>query len=191
MSGKTLTTVLPVKEPQFLQNFIEANYELLQTYPLRVIDSGGGGLLRNVVLSNPKGGCYIQENLSMWEARKKGYQDVATPYILNLDDDTVLPASFIPEALKLLQVGADCVAIDYGPPQGHLAFGASIWRRELLQKLYNYSIRKCITADLVQVGSDRFSNLDNGWCECTYMWARLRADGGKLATLPMAALHLK
>jgi cellulose synthase/poly-beta-1,6-N-acetylglucosamine synthase-like glycosyltransferase len=111
----------------------------------------------------------------MTEARKIGYHFVDTPYILNLDVDTILPQGFIEESLKLLEssISLTMVAIDYKNPQGHYAFGTSLWKTEILKELYDYTGFK-----------------ETRRCECLYMIDKLRNAGYKLETLPFRAVHI-
>jgi hypothetical protein len=110
----------------------------------------------------------------MIEARKIGYHFVDTPYILNLDSDTILPENFIEYSLRLLEdKNVAMVAIDYKEPQGHYAFGASLWNTDILKKLYDYIGFK-----------------ETRRCECLYMIDKLRNAGYKLETLPVRARHI-
>ena len=65
------------------------------------------------------------------------------------------------------------VAIDYEKPQGHLAFGTSIWRTEVLKQLYDWESEKV------------------GDCECIHMWKKVHCAGLQIETLPYRAKHLK
>jgi len=47
---------------------------------------------------------------------------------------------------------------------GHLGFGQSIWRTELLKELYDWDIT-------------------NTMCECTYLWGKLNRTKYRLETL--------
>ena len=99
-----------------------------------------------------------------------GINKVDTEYILCLDDDTILPEGYIEKALGILKnPRIVAVAIDYEIPQGHLAFGTSIWRTAELKRLYDYEPK-------------------DSECECVHMWNKVR---GKLTTLPMVAFHIK
>lgn len=110
---------------------------------------------------------------TMWEARKKGIEQVKTKYCMMLDDDNIVPFKYVLDALVELETnGTDVVAIDYDPPMGHLAFGCSIWRTNVLRRLYDYK-RPC---------ND---------CECIYMWGKIHRHKYKLRTLPYKAIHLK
>jgi len=184
MYSNTLTIVIPVKNPSCLDLFMEKNAKIFSQYPLVVIDSGGGEKLKEIAT------VYISKDLSLWEARKLGYEQVKTPYLLNLDVDVVPPEGYIESALAL---DADAITIfyeDVNHCQGALEYGVSIWKTEVLRSLYDYSTNRTF-GDIVKVGSMHYSSLNNGWCECTYMWRRLKDNGYKLETLPMRAQHLK
>jgi len=181
-----LTIVIPVKDPPDLQRFVRENLEVLNASKKVVIDSGRGeqlGRLQNTLL--------FQKQVPMWEARRIGYEEVKTPLTLNLDADTILPNGYVLDSLNVLRNNScDAVAIDYDPPQGHYAFGASIWRTELLKKLYDYPPKA--VEKLIKVGEQEWiTAFQNGFCECTYMWARLIRSGGRLETLGYRATHLK
>jgi len=181
-----LTIVIPVKNPLSLEDFIKSNIEVLKDNKVIVIDSGGGETLE------PYCEKYFKQDLRMWEARKLGYAEVTTKFTLNLDSDTILPLEYVKEALEILKNDkAEAVAIDYEKLQGHYAFGTSIWKTEQLKKLYDYEINLVSDGKIVKVGSRTYSTLNNGWCECTYMWRKLKLSGGRLETLPFRAKHLK
>jgi len=45
---------------------------------------------------------------------------------------------------------------------------------------------------LIKVGKQEWvTAFQNGFCECTYMWARLLRGGGKLETLGYRAIHIR
>jgi hypothetical protein len=186
MHFKDLTIVIPVKDPPDLERFTKENFQVLNASHKVVIDSGGGEQLRtlpNMFL--------LQIQVPMWEARKIGYGKVKTFFTLNLDADTVLPEGYVQESLNHLRKNlCDVLAIDYDPPQGHCAFGTSIWRTDLLKKLYDYPPKA--VEKLIKVGKQEWiTAFQNGFCECTYMWARLIRSGGRLETLAYKATHLK
>jgi hypothetical protein len=185
---QTLTLVIPIKNPPAIQQFLEENTNVLNEYPLIVIDSGGGELLT----SHPNAH-YVQRNIPMWEARQLGYSLVQTPFTLNLDCDVVVPESYIPEGLELLNTKADAVSIFYEEiTHGTLEYGVSMWKTDILRKLYDFSYGVISDGKIVKVGSQAYSTLKNGWCECIYMWRKLKACGGRLETLPYyRAKHLK
>jgi hypothetical protein len=179
-----LTIVIPVRDPPDLQRFVRENLEVLSASKKVVIDSGRGeqlGRLPNTLL--------FQKQVPMWEARRIGYEEVRTPFTLNLDADTILPNGYVLDSLNALRKNlCDAIAIDYDPPQGHYAFGTSIWRTELLKKLYDYPPKA--VEKLIKVGEHEWvTAFQNGFCECTYMWARLLRSGGKLGTLCHKAAH--
>jgi hypothetical protein len=181
-----LTIVIPAKDPPDLQRFVRENLEVLSASKKVVIDSGRGeqlGRLPNTLL--------FQRQVPMWEARRIGYEEVRTPFTLNLDADTILPNGYVLDSLNVLRKNScDAVAMDYDPPQGHYAFGTSIWRTELLKKLYDYPPKA--VEKLIKVGEQEWiTAFQNGFCECTYMWARLIRSGGRLETLAYRATHLK
>ena len=179
-----LTIVIPVKYPPDLERFIRENFKILNASWKVVVDSGGGEQLK--ALPNT---LWIQRQVPMWEARKIGYGEVKTPFTLNLDVDTVLPEGYVQDALNLLRENlCDAIAIDYDPPQGHYAFGTSVWRTNLLRKLYDYPPKA--VERLIKVGEQEWiTAFQNGFCECTYIWARLIRSGGKLETLSYKAIH--
>ncbi|MGQ9461152.1 MAG: hypothetical protein ACUVRA_07985 [Candidatus Bathyarchaeaceae archaeon] len=181
-----LTIVIPVKNPPDLQRFVRENLEVLSASKKVVVDSGRGeqlGRLPNTLL--------FQKQVPMWEARRIGYEEVGTPFTLNLDANTILPNGYVLDSLNVLRKNScDVVAIDYDPPQGHYAFGTSIWRTELLKKLYDYPPKA--VEKLVKVGEQEWiTAFQNGFCECTYMWARLLRSGGKLESMGYRAIHMK
>jgi hypothetical protein len=152
INNKILTVVLPLKENQeILEKFIEGNRELLTNYPLIVIGFG-----------------------NLPEARKYGISLVQTSFTLNLDSDVIIPLDFIEEALKEFQDDKVVViSIPYESDiQGHLPFGPSLWRTEILQELYDWEFGK-------------------GDCECRYMWEKVKSLGYKIVELDMKAKHLR
>lgn len=180
-----LTIVIPVKDPPDINRFIRENLRILKAYRKIVVDSGGGEKLAS--LPNTE---WIKEDIPFWEARKLGYRRVNTPYTLNLDSDTLLPARYVLEGLNLLREGnCGAVAIDYDPPQGHYAFGTSIWRTQLLRQLYDFPPKA--VEKLIKVGKREWvTAFQNGFCECTYMWAKLIRSGNRLETLTYRAFHI-
>jgi len=183
------TIVTPVKSvnASILTAFIEANMKVLKEHPFIVIDSGGGDALQSIATT------YLRENVPFWTARKLGYEHVQTEHILNLDADVVVPKGYIKEAIEILKK-ADAVSIfyeDVGHCQGALEFGVSMWKTQVLRRLYDFSMDKVMDGRIVKVGSMAYSTLNHGWCECTYMWRKLKLSGGRLETLPYRAKHLK
>ena len=184
-----LTIVTPVKSVNLstLTAFIEANVKVLKEHPFVTIDSGGGDTLQSIATT------YLRKNVPFWIARKLGYEHVQTEHILNLDADVVIPKGYIKEAIEILKK-ADAVSIfyeDVAHCQGALEFGVSIWKTEVLRKLYDFSMDKVMDGKIVKVGAMAYSTLNHGWCECTYMFRKLKMAGGRLETLPMRAIHLK
>lgn len=193
MLFEDLTVVIPVtdEEPRPIKQFLEENSELFKESFLVVIDGG----LRNGLALKDSAHTYLVAEVHFWEARKLGYTKVETPFTLNLDSDVILPVDYVKDALTLLrQNKADAVAIfheDVVECQGALAYGTSLWKTEILQKLYDFSMLKVADGKIVKVGSMAYATLNNGWCECTYMFRKLKAINGRLETLPYRAVHLK
>jgi len=183
-----LSVVVPVKHPRNMEAFILGNTDLFKNTFLIVVDSGGGEPLSKIAKT------YVRQDLKFWEARKLGYAHVETPYLLNLDSDVIVPYGYITDALNLLETKADAVSIFYEDIvhcQGALEFGASVWKTEVLRRLYDFSIDVVSDGKIVKVGSQAYSTLNNGWCECTYMFRKLKLVGGRLETLPFRAKHLR
>ncbi|MQY62144.1 glycosyltransferase [archaeon] len=169
-----ITIVLPVfEEPEIVAKFVNSNKEILKKYPVIVIDRKGGDILKEYASFYRKTSC---PTIGWPLGSSRGFliRRVQTKFTLNLDIDVLLPKNFLKESLKKFkdpQVAA--VALDYEKPQGHLAFGPSIWRTEILQKLYDWRFWKTRK------------------CECIYMWDKLHGERNKLETLNMRAKHLK
>jgi len=164
-----LSIIVVVKEnPEIVQQFIKGNYELLRKHLLITIDSGGGEDL------HPLSAYYEKNHYDLSLARHRGIGIVKTKYVLNLDVDTILPPTYVTEAIAILEADdkVACVAIDYEKLQGHYAFGTSVWRSGVLKQLYDW---KC----------------GMGTCECIYMWSKVIKAGYRLETLPYRARHLK
>ncbi|MEM3828474.1 MAG: hypothetical protein QXP36_04585 [Conexivisphaerales archaeon] len=181
-----LTVVIPVKNPPDLERFIKENFQVLITSWKVVVDSGGGEELSKL----PKS-LWIQRKVLMWESRKIGYEEVKTPFTLNLDVDTILPDDYVEDVFALLpEDSCDAVALDYQHLQGHYAFGTSIWRTDLLKKHYDYPPKAA--EKLIKVGKREWViAFQNGFYECTYMWARLIRSKLKLESLEYRALHIE
>lgn len=167
-----LTICTPVKEdPSIVEKWLKLNRKILDKYPLVVVDRIGGQVLKDVATH------YFQVNSGLAFARRFCVEGVTSPYVLCLDADTVVPTLFPDVAVQLLErnphLGA--IALDYERLQGHLAFGASVWRADLLRILYTWRL-------------EGNTNL----CECFYMWNKLKAAGYGLE-IPglMRAKHLK
>jgi hypothetical protein len=158
--------VIAKEQSQMVQQFINYYKEFLRKCSLIVVDSQGAEALKSHAT------VYIKKFLPLDQARSLAISKLETPYALMVDVDTHLPHNYIKEAYTLLLKEADVVAIDYNPPQGHLAFGASMWKTEVLKKLYDW-----------RMGSKH--------CECIHMWNRIHQNKLKLATLPYTARHNK
>ena len=92
-----LTIVVPVKNPKKLDEWLRQMAWLLKEHKTIVIDSGGGEKLEALAWK------YVKKDLEEWEARELGYSFIETPFVLNLDVDTVLPKEYVQEALDLLR----------------------------------------------------------------------------------------
>jgi hypothetical protein len=167
---KTLITiVIPVKDKEeTINKFMAGNAKILNNCSVIIIDTDGGEKLR-------KYGTYLKKDCSMIVARKIGFSLAKTPFILNLDADNILPEYYVEDALDILQQFSNVavVAIDYETCLGHYGFGTSLWRTEVLKKLYDYE------------------ELKEGLCECTYMWRQVLREHLRIETLPYRAVHLK
>jgi len=171
-----ITIVTPVKEdPRLVDKFIAYNKIMLKEYPLIVIDSVGGSRLEDFAI------VYQRRSLPLtfWEARKVAYKYVDTKYIFNLDCGVVPSKDYLTYVLCYFNnedVGAVSTFIINRNHKGKLAFGVSIWRTELLKKLYDYNPNKMPK--------------DHRLCECIYMWDKLEAEGYKLRPSMKFAKHL-
>jgi uncharacterized protein (DUF2237 family) len=185
---KPVSIVIPVKDPPDIQMFMNWNSELhSKENEIIVVDSGGGMELQLLATS------YTRKLVPFWEARKIGYSEASTEFILNLDSDVLLPNRFLHNSLKKMEEGADAVSIfyeDVGHCQGALEYGASLWRSKMLRSLYDFSLSKVSDGQIRKVGSSIYSTLNDGWCECNYMWRKLVDSGGVLETIPFRAKHL-
>jgi len=165
-----LTIVIVVKNPQWLDGFIKGNRNYLTEIPIIVVDSGGGEKLKEFCKY------YIQKDVSLWEARKIGYELAETEFVMNLDSDVIIPDGYINEALLQLarcdKIGAVSIFYDkINRNRGVLEYGCSIWRTKLVKQLYDYK------------GDDL--------CECLYMWDKLQRAGWLIETTCMRAKHLR
>ena len=164
-----VSIVIPVKEnPNVVRGFVSGNLDILKNYPVYVVNKEGGEILEKFY-------SYLKDTtLDMVAARKKGLEWVTTEFVVMLDVDTVLPKGFIDAALLVFSnhINVVVVALDYEKSQGHYAFGASIWRTEILKDLYDIDPRK----DL---------------CECMQMWHKVQQSGFLIKTLNMRAEHLR
>jgi len=187
-----LTIVIPIKKPPNLDLFISENRTLLQSSAHKIIiDSGGGRQFRDAHGLGFLPLIYEAKDIPLWEARKFGYNHTVTPFILNIDCDVVLPLEYIEDALLHLQNDkAEAIAIHFEPIKtGHLEFGTSTWKANVLRKLYDYS--RVQHGEFVKIGANIWTGLSSGFCECTYMWSKLLNSGGRLETLCYRAKHLK
>jgi hypothetical protein len=168
MYKELISIVIPVKEKEeVVSKFISGNLDILNHCTVIVIDSGGGEELTKVAT------LYSKIDRDMSTARKLGYIPVKTPYILNLDVDTILPDGYLEDALVLLDNSkVVVVALDYENLQGHLAFGSSLWKSDILRKLYDYKEGNII-------------------CECCHLWHKVLQSEYKIETLLYRAIHLK
>jgi cellulose synthase/poly-beta-1,6-N-acetylglucosamine synthase-like glycosyltransferase len=168
------------EEDKLVEKSIQENYEILVKYPLIIVDKKGGDKFISLEQQGNMDIQYFDQNTSFWFARRFGLEFVKTEYVLCLDVDTVLPKGYIEQAIEILESYPDVVAIalDYAPPhtQGHLAFGTSIWRTEVLKELYTWRLTQ----------GQQFRP-----CECEYMWRKIENAHMHLKTLPMQAKHLK
>lgn len=170
-----LTILIPVCEsPEIVEKFIEGNEKILSKYPVIVVNKKGGELFEMFAL------VVFNQNTSFWFARRFGLEFVKTKYVLNLDVDTILPEGYVEQAIEILENNPDVYAVALNYPkesnQTHLAFGTSIWRTEQLKELYDWRLT---------------SNQTEAFCECRYMWTKLKEKGLRKETLPMTATHLK
>ena len=170
----TITITLPVfEEPEIVEKFLENNKETLEKHPIIVVDRKGGRILKDRALFYKKTSC-PKIGMLLGSSRKFLINRVQTEFTLNLDTDIVLPTNFIGEALmKLKDPQVAAVALDYEKSQDHLAFGPSIWKTQILKKLYDWEYLKTTK------------------CECIYMWEKLNNEGYKVEGLTMKAKHLK
>jgi hypothetical protein len=175
MSKSNLAIVLPVKErdEKIVRTFIERHKDLLTGSFLIVIDSGGGKVLKEYA------SVYVEMDLPLWRARAWGICLIPFEYdfTLNLDVDTLLPDQYVQMALSRLtrESGLGVVSLDYETLQGHLSFGCSLFRTDLLKKLYDW------TPSFLSFSQK---------CECTYMWGKVRRNGFRVETFNMRAVHL-
>lgn len=166
-----LTVVIPTihgRLPHF-GVFVESMSWLFKSAKVIVIDSDDGELIKQFCYE------YLKIRAPLCEARKIGILKVKTKFTLNLDDTAVITPNYVREALKLLETIPEvyAVAIDYEILIGHYGFGTSIWKTDVLKKLYDW-------------------RPDKHLCECTYLWAKINKSGGRLETLPYyRAKHLK
>lgn len=127
----------------------------------------------------------------LWEARRRGIDKATKPLTLCLDVDSRVPEEYLKEASHLILDGEiDVCAIDYEFPQGHPSFGTSVWRTEKLKQIYDWKMRP--DRMIVRIGDREFANISSSFCECRYMWLRVKEEGGKLYVPEnYKATHLK
>lgn len=170
-----LTTILiPVfEEPELVANFVNNNKDLLTRHQVFVIDRKGGNSLQEYAQFYRKTNCPLI-GWPLGRSRRYLIRLVQTEFTLNLDADVVVPKQFINESLKKFKdPKVAVVALNYEKPQSHLAFGPSIWRTDVLKKLYDYN------------------SLKSRPCECVYIWNKVHEADLKIETLNMRAKHLK
>ena len=188
-----LTIVIPIKKPRNLDAFISGNKTLLQSKaPKIIVDSGGGQIFQQAHELGFLPLIYEARDMMLWEARKWGYSYTVTSLILNLDSDVIPSIEYINEAYKILEEDkADAISTHFEPIHtGHLEFGVSMWKTEILKRLYDYPPKP--VEKLIKVGQQEWvTAFQCGFCECSYLWAKLIRSGGRLETLPMRAIHLK
>jgi len=188
IKDNTLTIVIPIKNPPCIDKFISENLHYLNKYGVVIIDSGGGEKLREFAT------VYLNQELCLTDARKLGITLVKTPFLLNLDCDVKIPEGYIELALELLKDNVGAVSIFYNNInhcQGALEFGISLWQTDILKKLYDFSFTCVCNGNIIKIGEGVYSRLQAGWCECNYMWRKLKDDGYKLETLNLRAIHLR
>lgn len=172
-----LTIVIPIGNILPLdERFIKENMKYFTKYPTIIVDSTGmGEVLKDIAYK------YISVKTDTYNARKIGYVHVNTKYVMNLDSDVLIPEGYIEKALEILEkdnkVGA--VTTHFQKEHRHMGiaeFGISIWRKELLDRFYDVTLRYL---------------QETNQCECLYMWKKLERNGYYLEILPNFALHLR
>lgn len=156
MSAMSLSVLIPVKPPEPHLPQVLRRVDLIHT--------NQPGLIDDVL---------IEETGSLPEARRALVERAQSPYVLNLDADTLIPLEFPGEALKLLKShpGVGAVALNYRPhPQHHPDFSCSVMPTLLMRRTYSWP--------------GRGKSED---CECLFMWRKLTYEGWVVATLPMWA----
>lgn len=171
-----MNIILTVREdPAVARQFIADAERMLEFAlegrgPVRmiVIDREGGEALRTYA------SCYEKSPVNLYAARCRAIELCTEEFTLICDLDTRLPHQFVSDALNLLEKpDVAVVTVDYLYPncQGHYAFGASMWKTQILKQLYNQ-----------QRGS---------LCECLHMWNQVRQAGFRIETLERRAIHLR
>ncbi len=169
-----LTITIPVfEDPALVATMIKENSAIFSKYPLVIVNKSGGDQFRTIQL----GIKFFDRDSTWWDARKFALDYVQTKYVLCLDLDTVLTPQYIERAIAILESRPDvaCVAINYADPhkQDHIAFGTSIWRLDVIKRLYDWDA------------------CSGKACECKYMWSKVEAEGMKVETLPIEAKHMR
>lgn len=114
---------------------------------------------------------------SLSEARRSLLARAKAPFVFNLDADSLVPIDYVRQALDVFKLSSrvGAVALDYFPEsQGHLAFGTSIMRKDVMKKVYSWE-----------------NMHDSEMCECMHVWRSIYAHNLLVATLPLWAEHKK
>lgn len=191
-----ISIVIPVLNPPAIKAFIDANLELLIFHQVIVIDSGGGEYLSKYA------DVYINEKMSLSDARKLGYQFADEEFTLNLDCDVVIPDGYIDEAVNILKLhhNVSTVSLFIDRPMHHMGildFGCSLWKTKILKHLYDYGphvYQKDEVVCLSQTNNAKhFVHAGFPYCECWYMWRKLKTAGYELDVIKekLFAKHLK
>lgn len=156
----SVSVLIPVKDPApYLKKVIERIEEIRDRRP---------GLICEIL---------TEREGSLSEARRAMVARAHGFYVLNLDQDNLIPRDYIEEAQSVFfrcdRVGA--VALPYSlQVNAHLGFGTSIIPLDLMRRFYTWRNRK--------------RDKD---CECIFMWRALHNGGYIVATLPMKARRLE
>lgn len=152
----SLSVLIPVKPPEPYLPRVLRRVDLIR--------ADQPGLIDDVL---------IEKEGSLPEARKVLVKRAESPYVLNLDADTLVPIEFPGEALNLFKrhPGMGAVALNYRPrPQTHPDFSCSVMPTLLMRRTYSWP------------GHEKSED-----CECLFMWKKLTLEGWIVATLPMWA----
>lgn len=163
------------KRNPHLREFIFSNMGILDRYRVITVDQGYHNSLS--VLSD----LYIPHRTKrgLFEARRLAIDKAKTKYAVVLDTDVIVPINYIETARFILKkhskVGAVSLFYKSMKHRGVLEFGISVWRRALLDALYDYTDEK-----------------NKEMCECLYMWTRLHDKGFTVEQIaPYKAVHLR
>jgi len=117
----------------------------------------------------------ISRTIGLGKARRECIDKVSTEYVLVLDLDNVLPDQYIEDAIMIMKADTKIavIALDYEECIGHYGFGTSLWKGEMLKKLYDYQDYK------------------GELCECCYLYRKVLQNKYKIETLPYRAIHNK